>query len=296
MKPSMKLFSWVRKNGKGEKTSPQKFSMSLRNITTEKDILSLKFTIRELTILVTTLVVFFSAFLICIIAFTPLREFIPGYPNAKSRNDLVRNAFVIDSLTREMKLWQLQMANIQRIAVGQEPYEIDSMLLITGFGDTLDIASKESMAAADSTLRSVVEREDESLAKKEKSEIFKELVDMHLSPPASGHVIRDFTADHPSVEVTVHENSVVFATFDGTMISADFIEGKGYAIQIQHPGNLVSVYRNNVQLLKNPGDAVTAGMPIAIMGSMTGKGGGGNLQFELWYNGVAVNPTDYMKF
>lgn len=283
--------------GKVSKKKERKiYGLSFANHTDGKELFHFSGTSRKLAFVLGIALFFMGLALICLIVFTPIRELIPGYPTARSRRELVRNAFVIDSLTREMKLWQLQLSNIQRIAVGKDPFEIDSVLLMSGFGDTVSVDAKEELAAKDSILRAVVEQEDSGDSKKQKHSVFKEIEKLHLYAPIAGNLVKDFSDTHASVELSAPENSVVFAVHDGTMISADYTEDKGYVIQIQHPGNLVSIYRFTAELLKTPGDAITSGMPIAISGSLNGKGGGGKLQFELWYNGTALNPSDYIKF
>lgn len=285
--------------GKESKKKDRKiYGLTFVNHSEGKEIFHIAGTARKLTFVMGVVLFFMGCALICLIVFTPIRELIPGYPTARSRRELVRNAFVIDSLTREMKLWQLQLSNIQRIAIGKEPFEIDSVLLMSGFGDTVSLVAKDELAAKDSILREVVEREDSGNDKKQKQKlsVFKEIEKLNLHSPIAGNLVKDFSDTHTSVELYAPENSVVFAVHDGTMISADYTEDKGYVIEIQHPGNLISIYRYNAELLKSPGDAITSGMPIAISGSLNGKGGGGKLQFELWYNGNALNPSDYIKF
>jgi murein DD-endopeptidase MepM/ murein hydrolase activator NlpD len=49
-------------------------------------------------------------------------------------------------------------------------------------------------------------------------------------------------------------------------------------------------------LLKDQGSFVKAGDAIAIVGSSGEYSTGPHLHFEIWYNGVPVNPTDFIKF
>ena len=86
------------------------------------------------------------------------------------------------------------------------------------------------------------------------------------------------------------------SVLDGTVISAGWSDENGYTIQIQHEGNIVSVYKHNQKLMKKSGDKVTAGMPIAIVGNAGTLSTGNHLHFELWHNGEAVDPAKYISF
>ncbi|MBZ0242725.1 MAG: M23 family metallopeptidase, partial [Bacteroidales bacterium] len=71
---------------------------------------------------------------------------------------------------------------------------------------------------------------------------------------------------------------------------------KGYIIGLQHAGNFFSVYKHNAVLLKKEGDFVKAGEAIAIVGDSGELSTGPHLHFELWFNGIPINPDDYLSF
>jgi murein DD-endopeptidase MepM/ murein hydrolase activator NlpD len=83
---------------------------------------------------------------------------------------------------------------------------------------------------------------------------------------------------------------------DGTVIISDWTSETGYVIGVQHSNNLFSFYKHNSALLKRAGDYVKAGEVIAIIGNSGEYTTGPHLHFELWYNGTAVNPVDYILF
>ena len=59
---------------------------------------------------------------------------------------------------------------------------------------------------------------------------------------------------------------------------------------------VLSLYKHNSILLKSVGDFVSAGDPIAIIGNSGELSSGPHLHFELWRQGVPVNPEDYILF
>ena len=67
-------------------------------------------------------------------------------------------------------------------------------------------------------------------------------------------------------------------------------------LQIQHRGDLVSVYKHNSVLLKKVGEKVKAGEAIAIVGDSGELTTGPHLHFELWLNGESIDPQAYMVF
>ena len=79
------------------------------------------------------------------------------------------------------------------------------------------------------------------------------------------------------------------------MIFTDWTLKTGYVIQVQHNGNLVSVYKHNSVLLKKQGDFVRAGEAIAIVGN-TGEGTTGpHLHFEVIINRNSIDPSGLIE-
>ena len=120
---------------------------------------------------------------------------------------------------------------------------------------------------------------------------------LSIYPPALGSVTRPFDAskNHYGIDITSVRNSVVTCIADGVVIASHYSATDGYVIIVQHPGNLISVYKHNATLLKQSGARVKAGDPIASIGSTgSNEGNTPRLHFELWYNGFPINPLDYL--
>ena len=101
---------------------------------------------------------------------------------------------------------------------------------------------------------------------------------------------------HPFIDITAPSGSVVKAVLVGTVIYAGWSDEAGYTIQVQHDGDIISIYKHNEKLLKKTGDKVTAGSPIALVGSTGSLSTGDHLHFELWHKGETVDPTKYINF
>ena len=120
----------------------------------------------------------------------------------------------------------------------------------------------------------------------------------HFFSPLDGVVTNHFdeTTRHYGVDLVAKQNSNVLSVLDGVVIFTDWTIKTGYVIQVQHNGNLVSVYKHNSVLLKKQGDFVRAGEAIAVVGNTGEETTGPHLHFELWQAGKALNPETFIKF
>ena len=246
--------------------------------------------VTAITVIVVTISVIF-----CIIAFTPVRALIPGYPDARTKHDAIQNAIRIDSLENVITKWELYSENLRRVVDGQEPLKIDSLMEVrrsaaSTAADMKEIAQKASL------LRKEVADEDRFDIKSNSSRTLP-IEGMHFFTPLKGVVSHGYDkALHPYIDITAPGNSVVMSVLDGTVISDGWTDTDGYTIRIQHEGDIISVYKHNQKLMKKTGDKVTAGTPIAILGGTGSLSDGEHLHFELWHKGEAVDPTKYISF
>ena len=252
----------------------------------------------KLNILVTaiTSVVVLLTALWCLIAFTPLKTFIPGYPDARTKHDAIQNAIRIDSLENVITKWELYSENLRRVVEGEEPLKIDS--LMAARKQTREITDKDraGLAMKDSLLRKEVAAEDKFDVTSGRTKTLP-IEGMHFFTPLKGVVSQGYVqALHPYIDITAPNNSVVMSVLDGTVISAGWTDEDGYTIRIQHDGDIISVYKHNQKLMKKTGDKVSAGTPIAVVGGTGTTADGDHLHFELWHKGEAVDPTKYISF
>ena len=238
---------------------------------------------------------------IFLIAFTPLREYIPGYTDvtlSRRVNDLLRKTDSLENVTRQKAAY---VENIKRIIEGEEiPYDSLGLVKETNPVDPDQIQYRRS--TEDSLLREEYrtetsydlyynENEELSLARQSHGSQF-------FFNPLEGIVTSEFDlgGKHYGIDIVSRPNETVKATLDGTVIFADWSIETGYTLSIQHQGNFISVYKHNSVLLKEQGAFVKAGDPVAIVGESGELSTGAHLHFELWYNGTPVNPRDYVAF
>lgn len=240
-----------------------------------------------------------SLFLITIvtvlIAFTPLREFIPGYPNEDMRRTIVINSMRLDSLEKQIRMRDQYFANLNNLISGKEQikYETpqDSSKTYKNINFTKSIH--------DSLLRQRIEEEEQfNFSVSVNNKVENSISEMHFFPPVKGIITNNYDAkeSHFGIDIVGSPNEVVKATLDGTVIMATWTLETGNIIQIQHQNNIVSVYKHNANLLKKVGNQVKAGDAIAIIGNSGELSTGPHLHFELWYNGKPINPVEYIIF
>lgn len=256
---------------------------------------SRKFTRMGVLVTAITVIVVTISVIFCIIAFTPVRALIPGYPDARTKHDAIQNAIRIDSLENVITKWELYSENLRRVVDGQEPLKIDSLMEVRRSAASTAADMKE-IAQKDSLLRKEVADEDRFDIKSNSSRVLP-IEGMHFFTPLKGVVSQGYDkALHPYIDITAPGNSVVMSVLDGTVISDGWTDTEGYTIRIQHEGDIISVYKHNQKLMKKTGDKVTAGTPIAILGGTGSLSDGDHLHFELWHKGEAVDPTKYISF
>jgi len=229
-----------------------------------------------------------------IIAYTPLRENIPGYPSAKVRQQIIINYMLIDSLENEIKIRDAYFANIKTLFQGDVPIDEtqqnDSGLKI------YDV--KFDTFNADSAFKDELLEEKQLSSTSIQPKKVSRISSLRFNAPLKGKIINKFNikSKHLAVDVAGKLNAQVSSVLDGTVIFAGWTMDAGNSIYIQHDNNIVSAYKHNAEVLKIIGDKVKAGDVIAIMGNSGELTAGPHLHFELWRDGIALDPDNYIDF
>lgn len=240
------------------------------------------------------LLLFIVAFVFSMIAYTPLKLVIPGYPSYQTQRVAIENAAKVDSLEKRMKIMTIRLENLRRVLNGEKSLPIDSLINI-GKADMAEEIMYTNMMA-DSILRERVDSvEKYNLSSNSQMQMIEGML---FFPPVKGILTEEFNKaiNHPYVDIAVQENSAVCSVLKGTIIAAYWTDETGYNIHIQHDNDLISIYRHNTKLLKKTGDTVDAGTPVSLAGSAGDLSSGPHLHFELWHKGVPIDPTLYIKF
>ncbi|WP_162126817.1 M23 family metallopeptidase [Flavobacterium phycosphaerae] len=264
------------------------------NEDTFAEVFSLRLTLMNVFVVATIgalLIIFVTTY---IIAFTPLREYIPGYASSKLKRDATELALKSDSLSNALKKNEAYIASIKKILTGDLDYAKFSKDSITAA--TVEPVSEDDMkpSKADLQLREEVAREDKyNLFEKAKPK-----VSVVLFPPVKGMVTDKFNPreKHYAVDIALAKNTPIKSILSGTVIFADWTPNTGNVVIIRHNNGFISVYKHAASVTVAQGDTVRTGEVIALAGSTGQESTGVHLHFELWKDGYPIDPSIFIEF
>jgi len=284
--------TWVKK-------LRNKYHLIIRNDETFEEKISFRLTKLNVFIVISTLVIILVVLVIYLVAFTSLREYIPGYTDVSLRKKLYELQIRADSLEADFKRKDLFIHNIKKIIEGEEIVdELPKVIESNVDYDTIKLYK----SSEDSLLRAEFENRDAyNLQFDDNGELYRNsssIRGFNFFAPIKGIITNKFNLaeKHYGVDIVAKKNEAIKATLDGTVIFSDWTPETGYVIGIQHKRNIISVYKHNSALLKEEGGFVKAGETVAIIGESGELTTGPHLHFELWYNGTPINPEDYISF
>lgn len=282
-------------NTKKDKKKITHFRLSLLDAKTHQQLFSVRFNRTGFFVSAVTIAVVLCAAIFSLIAFTPVRTFIPGYPDARTKRAAIQNAIKVDSLESVIYRWELYSENLRRVVEGEEPMSIDSIIAISN-RRIAQAKDPNFLKKQDSIMRQEVKNE-EMFDISSRSQRQLPIEGMLFFTPVQGVISQGYDpVIHPYLDIAAPAGTVVKAIANGTVIFDGWSEETGYTIQIQHDGDIVSIYKHNEKLLKKTGDKVSAGSPIALVGNTGKLTTGEHLHFELWHKGESLDPTRYISF
>ena len=130
-----------------------------------------------------------------------------------------------------------------------------------------------------------------------------------VNPMKNATIVKDYSASelqyndtlkqweiHKAVDFVSAESSDVFAVADGrvTNVYTNYLEGT--VIEITHANGIVTVYKSLAETNVAIGDKVGAGQKIGLASESMAQelNAGAHLHFEIFENGIKVNPNNYL--
>ena len=287
----------MAKDDKKKNNWRDKYRFSVINDHTLEEVWRVIMTRYNAFLLITFLILFIIWGTGTVISFTNLREFIPGYPDVTMRRNILMSAIRLDSLDRELKLRDKYFDNLNSIISGTQPVEMAVHQGTTNNYKEINFSTSPN----DSVLRARVETEEKYnlTIGPSASESVSGLASLHFFPPVKGIISGkyDVRTKHFGTDIVTKPKALVSAVLDGTVIFTGWTMETGFVIEIQHPNNIVSVYKHNASLLKETGDLVRAGDVISVVGD-SGElyTSGPHLHFEIWYKGSPLDPEKHILF
>lgn len=270
-----------------------KYRLVILNEDTFEERISFKLTRLNVFILSGVATILLIGLTTLFIAFTPLREYIPGYSSSALKKEATFLLAKTDSLQNVIRVNDQYYNSIKGVLTGDLPaieFDRDSIQERVFNTDELQIQTTR----ADSLLRETVAQED-------KYNLFQSASaggDIALFTPVKGIISQEYNAQekHYAVDIVAEKDAPVLAAADGTVIFAEWTADTGHVLVLRHDNDLISVYKHNASLSKTQGELVTAGEVIATVGNTGEFTTGPHLHFELWADGYPINPIDFINF
>ena len=270
------------------------YRLSLVDNETHNNIKTIRFSKLRFIIAAVTVVVMSVLLLYCLIAFTPLRNTIPGYPDVQVKKVALANAIKIDSLESVITKWNLYAENLSRVLAGEATVNFDSIVRRSAL-QYLSSKSEEELLRQDSLLRESVQSA-ERFGVSAKAIQALPIEGKHFFNPVKGVVSKAFDrVEHPGIDISTSASSIVSSILEGTVVHSAWNEDQMYVVIIQHKENLLSSYSFCSKALVRTGDEVNAGTPVAMSGSEVHDGKNGVLHLEMWLDGVPIDPAKYLS-
>ena len=233
-------------------------------------------------------------FTISIVFFTQLKELVPGYSSADLLNRAIYLTKKTDSLERQISLNNKFYKSIEDVLSGnidefisRDELSIDSNLINS---DIFTISPN----LQDSILRKYVENEDKFNLTNNELIIENKM----FFSPIKGEITQsfNFNENHFAIDIAADIGTPVKSVLDGKIIFSEWSLETGYVVVIDHGENIISVYKHNSKTLKEQNDFVQAGEVIAYSGNQGNLSSGPHLHFELWKNGIPIDPEPLLNF
>jgi murein DD-endopeptidase MepM/ murein hydrolase activator NlpD len=185
-------------------------------------------------------------------------------------------------------------------------FNFDKPVGVGGAGPVRDISSPELREGLD-TLNRQFAQSGEQLSVLE-SMLFNRQLDMNSVPSrepiANSYITSGFGGRvdpilggrqfHKGLDFEADVGDPVLAVADGVVSFAGVRSGYGNVVEIDHGNGYVTRYAHNSRLERHVGELIRAGQEIAKAGS-TGRSTGAHVHLEVWKNGQAVNPRNFLS-
>jgi len=264
------------------------------NEDTFEELFSFKLNLMNVFVAITSISIIMIALTTYIIAFTPLREYIPGYASTKLKREATENAIKSDSLQKIIDENGVYLASIKKVLTGDLEHTKLSR-------DSIQPAEQKDLSKVDPGPSDADKKLRNEVALEDKYNLFEQAkpkVSLVLFPPVKGHITDPYSSKnkHFALDIALAKDTPIKAVAAGTVILADWTPTNGNVIIIRHNDGIISVYKHAASLTKEQGDIVKSGEVIAMAGSTGTQSTGVHLHFELWKDGYPINPTQFIDF
>ena len=234
--------------------------------------------------------------ILTLVAYSPVLEFLPGYRTEadRSRESLVQNIIRLDSMERMMNDMLTYNQNIALIMEGRTP-----VARVLAYSDSTRATKVLVMPSPeDSVLRAQMEGDGEYAVTGRSGGSRRSVREaIELATPVEGIITDRFDIRNGNfgIRIAAAASDRIAAVDNGTVVLSLWTPETGYMVELQHAGNLLSVYKGLSQSLVTKGQTIRAGELIGYNAEAE-QGEVRLFEFELWNNGKPVDPEGYIVF
>ena len=219
-----------------------KYRLVVLNEDTFEERYAIKLNRLNVFVLVTLSSILLVGFTTVLIAYTPLREYIPGYSSTSLKKKATELTYKADSLQQQLLYNDRYYASIKKVLTGDVSsleFNRDSIIEAAKAKDIKAVFPNKE----DSLLRVKADKED-------KYNLFDSETNSSnfvLFPQVNGTISEGYNLEekHFAVDVVMPETTPVKSTADGIVIFAEWTMSTGYVIIVEHSNELISIYKHN---------------------------------------------------
>ncbi len=220
-----------------------------------------------------------AALIWMVIAYTPMRQLLPGSLRGDLRAQYLETALKLDSLEQATRANEAFLAGIVGVMKG----EADSL----ASRENPQPSSADSLVAPTEAERDFVSRYEDEVRFNLSVLAPIAAEGMVFSSPL-GNTAGVEPSASPGIRLKAVGKVAVAAVYRGTVTGVYHDGAEGETVVIQHPNDFISVYAGLSDVFVNKGTRVVAGQRIGHTAP------GSTFYFELWHKGAALDPKDYI--
>jgi murein DD-endopeptidase MepM/ murein hydrolase activator NlpD len=288
-----------------EKAQHTYYRITIMNNDTFEEIKAYRLSLMNVYVWTSSILVGLTLFVSAMIVLTPLKKYLPGYGGASGRA-IYALSDQLDALERKTKAQDTYNRHFKKLLVGdvesldQVPMDFDKIpdsLMEIDPSET-ELALRKKVSAGHFFQKDLNDTPKMGALTDISANDKNNLKPIVFSMPVQGTIslLFDIQQKHFGVDIVAPKNTPVQVAADGFVVLSDWTQETGNTICVQHAHNIVTFYKHNARNLKKVGEKVQMGEPIAVIGNTGEQTSGPHLHFELWQNGVPMNPKSYIKF
>ena len=281
----------------------EEYQFVVRDVKSFRELAQYNLTPLNIYIAIATVLLLTAVAIFLLIAFTPLRAYIPGYGSVDDQQEVVAMEATMEEMGAQLESQTKYIENLRRVIHG-EVTTADDITPVESLVDTTDftptpLSEEEAQLRRELNLDRIGVTGQDAAGLASSQELTSiPLAQMTLVAPVSGEISAGFNPaeGHYGVDILAPKNTAIKSVYAGIVFMSEFTSANGNVIGVQHENNLITFYKHNSQLLKKVGDRVRAGEAVAIIGDTGELSSGPHLHLELWFEGRVVDPVAVLRF